>query len=52
MDNLALSVSFGANLAAVEFDLSTSDFSTPSPLTLTAYENSKLVGSVSETGQS
>jgi hypothetical protein len=51
MDNLALSVNFSANLAAVEFDFATSDFSTPSPLTLTAYQNSKLIGSVSSKGQ-
>jgi hypothetical protein len=51
MDNLALSVNFSANLAAVTLDFATADFSTPSPLTLTAYQNSKLIGSVSSTGQ-
>jgi hypothetical protein len=42
IDNLALSVNFSRNLAAVELDFATSDFSIASPLTLTAYENSKL----------
>ena len=51
MDSLALSVNFSANLAAVEFDFATSDFSTPSPLTLTAYENAQLIGSISATGE-
>ena len=51
MDNLALSVNFSANLTAVVLDFATSDFSTPSPFTLTAYENSTLVGSASSTGQ-
>lgn len=44
-DNLALSVNFSQNLSAVVLDFATSDFVTPSPLTLTAYENSTLVGS-------
>jgi hypothetical protein len=51
MDNLALSVNFSVNLAAVELDFATSDFSAPSPFTLTAYENSQLIGSASSTGQ-
>ena len=51
MDNLALTVNFSQNLSAVTLDFATSDFSTPSPLTLTAYENSNLVGLTSATGQ-
>jgi hypothetical protein len=51
LDNLALSIYFSGNLAAVTLDFATSDFSIPSPLTLTAYENSKLIGSASATGQ-
>jgi len=51
LDDLALSVHFSANLSAVTLDFATSDFSIPSPLTLTAYENSKLIGSASATGQ-
>ncbi len=50
-DNLNLSVNFSGNLSAVTLDFATADFGTPSPLTLTAYENSKLVGSASSTGQ-
>jgi hypothetical protein len=50
-DNLALDVSFSQNLSAIELDFATSDFITPSPFTVTAYENSALVGSVSSTGE-
>jgi hypothetical protein len=51
MDNLALDVSFSQNLSAIELDFATSDFITPSLFTVSAYENSDLVGSVSSTGQ-
>jgi hypothetical protein len=50
-DNLALDVGFSENLSAIELDFATSDFITPSPFTLTAYENSALVGSTTSTGQ-
>jgi hypothetical protein len=50
LDNLNLNIVFSNNLAAISFNFATSDFITPSPLTLTAYENSTLVGSVSATG--
>jgi hypothetical protein len=50
-DGLALSVNFNKNLGAVSLNFATSDFQSPSPLTLTAYENGKLVGSASSTGQ-
>jgi PEP-CTERM motif len=49
-DNLSLFVNFSSELTAVEFNFATSDFATPSPLTLNAYQNSVLVGSTSATG--
>jgi hypothetical protein len=51
MDNLALNVGFSQNLSAVTLDFATSDFITPSPFTITAYENSALVGSATSAGQ-
>lgn len=51
LDNLALNVSFSQNLSAITLNFATADFGTPSPLTLTAYENGKLVGSASAKGQ-
>ncbi len=50
LDNLALNIAFSQNIAAVTLDFATADFSTPSPLTLSAYEGSNLVGSISATG--
>jgi len=50
-DNLALDVSFSQNLSAIELDFATSDFITPSLFTVSAYENSARVGSVSSTGE-
>lgn len=50
-DNLSLTVNFSQDLSAVVLDFATSDFITPSPLTLTAYENSTLVGSNTLPGQ-
>jgi hypothetical protein len=50
-DNLALTISFSQNLSAVVLDFATSDFITPSPLTLTADENSTSVGSNTQPGQ-
>jgi MYXO-CTERM domain-containing protein len=50
-DNLSLTVNFSQDLSAVVLDFATSDFITPSPLTLTAYENSTLVGSNTLRGQ-
>jgi len=49
-DNLDLSIAFSENLGALSLDFATADFGTPSPLTITAYENSTLVGSSSATG--
>jgi hypothetical protein len=49
-DNLALDVNFSQDLSAITLDFATADFIAPSPFTLTAYENSVLVGSASTTG--
>jgi hypothetical protein len=49
--NIALDVNFSQNLSAVTLDFATADFVTPSPFTITAYENSILVGSGTSTGQ-
>jgi hypothetical protein len=49
-NNLALSITFSQNIGALTLDFATADFGSPSPLTLTAYENSNLVGSASATG--
>jgi hypothetical protein len=51
LDGLALTINFSQDLSAVVLDFATSDFSTPSPLTLTAYENASLVGSNTSSGQ-
>lgn len=50
-DNINLDVNFSQNLSAIELNFATADFITPSPFTLTAYENSAMVGSVTSTGQ-
>jgi hypothetical protein len=50
-DNLALDISFSQDLSAITLDFATTDFNTPSPFTLTAYENSTPVGSNTLTGQ-
>lgn len=50
-NGLTLSIGFNQNLSAVTLNFATSDFSTPSPLTLNAYENGTLVGSATATGQ-
>jgi len=50
LDNLSLDVAFSSELSSVALDFATSDFNTPSPLTLTAYQNSQLVGSAQATG--
>jgi hypothetical protein len=51
MDNLALDVSFSQSLSAIELNFATSDFVSPSLFTISAYQNSHLVGSVSSTGR-
>lgn len=51
MDNINLAVNFSQNLSAIELNFATADFITASPFTLTAYENSVLVGSATSTGQ-
>jgi hypothetical protein len=50
-DNLDLNIDFSQDVSAIELDFATADFSTPSPFTLTAYQNSVLVGSTTSTGQ-
>jgi hypothetical protein len=50
-DNLTLTVAFNESLSAVVLDFATSDFSTPSPLTLDAYFNGSLVGTTTQVGQ-
>jgi hypothetical protein len=50
-NNLDLDINFSQNLSAITLDFVTADFSTPSPFTLTAYENNTLVGSDTSTGQ-
>jgi hypothetical protein len=49
-DGLSLTVAFSINLSYVALDFATADFFSASPLTLTAYENSKLIGSTTATG--
>lgn len=50
LDNLALTVNFSQALSAITLSFATSDFSSPSPFTLTAYQNSNLVGSNTQSG--
>ena len=50
LDGLALDINFSQNLSALTLDFATDDFGTPSPVTVTAYENSTLVGSNTSTG--
>lgn len=50
-DNLSLTINFSQGLSAVTLDFATSDFITPSPFTITAYENGLSVGSATSTGQ-
>ena len=49
-DNLTLDVGFSTELTAITLNFATSDFTTPSPLTLQAYQNSILVGSTTLPG--
>ncbi|HKE28616.1 MAG TPA: hypothetical protein VKB88_39975 [Bryobacteraceae bacterium] len=49
-DNLRLNVNFSSELNAVTLNFATSDFVTPSPLTLSAYQDSVLVGSTTTGG--
>ncbi len=49
-DNLALDISFSQVLGSLSLDFATADFNSPSAFTLTAYDNTALVGSVSVTG--
>ena len=49
--NIALDVAFNQTLSAITLDFATDDFSSPSPLTIAAYENSTFVGSTTLAGQ-
>jgi hypothetical protein len=51
-DNLKVDIAFSSNLNAITLNFATADFSKPSPLTISAYENSTLVGSNILSGQS
>ncbi len=50
LDNLALTVAFSQNLSAITLSFATFDFASPSPLSLTAYQNSNPVGFISQSG--
>jgi hypothetical protein len=49
-DNLVLDISFSSELNAIDLNFATSDFITPSPFTLSAYQNTELVGSTTTAG--
>jgi hypothetical protein len=51
LGGLNLDISFSQDLASVILDFATADFGTASPLTITAYENSTLIGSATATGE-
>jgi hypothetical protein len=46
LDDLSLTIAFSQDLSAVSLDFATSDFNTASPITLTAYQNSQMIGSM------
>jgi hypothetical protein len=50
-DTVPLTINFSSNLSAITLVFATSDFTTPSPLTLTAYEGNTAVGSDVQVGQ-
>lgn len=50
-DNLSLNIDFSQNLSFITLNFATSDLVTPSPFTLTAYENGSAVGSTTFPGQ-
>lgn len=49
-DNLSLDVSFSQVLSSLSLDFATADFNTPSQFTVSAYDNSTYVGSISAAG--
>jgi hypothetical protein len=49
--NIALDIAFNQALSAITLNFATDDFSTPSPLTLAAYDNATPVGSTTLTGE-
>jgi hypothetical protein len=50
-DYLGLVVNFNQALSAIDLNFATADFNTPSPFTLTAYENGNQVGANTSSGQ-
>lgn len=50
-NGLSLDINFNEELSAITLDFATADFNTPSPFTITAYQNSTPVGSDTSTGQ-
>ena len=50
LDDLSLTVAFSQDLSAVSLDFATSDFNAASPLTLTAYQNAQMIGSIQAMG--
>jgi hypothetical protein len=50
-DGLNLNISFSQDLQAITLDFATDDFITPSPFTITAFENSTQVGTATSTGE-
>lgn len=50
-DGLSLTVDFSQSIGAVTLAFATSDFSTPSPFVLNAFNNGTLVGTATQTGQ-
>ena len=49
-DGLSLDIAFNGELNAIELNFATADFTTPSPLTLTAFQNTQQLGSTTSTG--
>jgi hypothetical protein len=50
-NGIPLDIDFSQNLSAITLDFATADFSAASPLTITAYENTNLVGSNTSVGE-
>jgi len=49
-DGLSLDIGFSGELNAIDLNFATADFTTPSPVTLTAFQNSQQVGSTTTSG--
>ncbi len=50
-NDIALDIDFSQSLSAIVLDFATADFSSASPLTITAYDNTTEVGSNTSTGE-